>query len=102
MTIFCISFLFPVLQMLYWTIIFPKHLNDLNLIQLFLNTILLVLLSSIVLISFAFLSNYGNRVSRSRFLEMLTTFSISGYAIPGIILAVAFISFISLVRQHSY
>ena len=94
-TVFFISFLFPVLQMLYWTIIFPKHLVDLNLIELFLNTILLVILSSIVLIVFAFISNYGNRVSRSKFLEFLTTFSISGYAIPGIILAVAFITFIS-------
>ena len=94
-TVFFISFLFPVLQMLYWTIIFPKHLVDLNLIELFLNTILLVFLSSIVLIAFAFISNYGNRVSRSKFLEFLTTFSISGYAIPGIILAVAFITFIS-------
>jgi iron(III) transport system permease protein len=94
-TVFFISFLFPVLQMLYWTIIFPKHLVDLNLIELFLNTILLVFLSSIVLIAFAFISNYGNRVSRSKFLEILTTFSISGYAIPGIILAAAFISFIS-------
>jgi iron(III) transport system permease protein len=94
-TIFFISFLFPVLQMLYWTIIFPKHLADLNLIELFFNTILLVFLSSIVLISLAFISNYGNRVSRSKFLEVLTTFSISGYAIPGIILAVAFITFIS-------
>jgi len=93
--IFFISFLFPVLQMLYWTIIFPKHLIDLNLISLFSNTIILVLLSSIVLISFAFISNYGNRLSRSKFLEILTTFSISGYAIPGIILAVAFITFIS-------
>ena len=93
--IFFISFLFPVFQMLYWTIIFPKHFIDLNLINLFSNTILLVLLSSIVLISFAFISNYGNRVSRSKFLEILTTFSISGYAIPGIILAVAFITFIS-------
>ena len=93
--VFFISFLFPVLQMLYWTIIFPKHLGDLNLIELFLNTILLVVLSSIVLIAFAFISNYGNRVSRSKFLEALTTFSISGYAIPGIILAVAFISFVS-------
>jgi iron(III) transport system permease protein len=43
----------------------------------------------------AFISNYGNRVSKSRFLEALTTFSISGYAIPGIILAVAFITFVS-------
>jgi len=93
--IFFISFLFPVLQMLYWTIIFPKHLIDLDLINLFSNTIILVLLSSFVLISFAFISNYGNRLSGSKFLEILTTFSISGYAIPGIILAVAFITFIS-------
>ncbi|WP_435097932.1 ABC transporter permease [Candidatus Pelagibacter bacterium nBUS_27] len=93
--VFFISFLFPVSQMLYWTIIFPKHLADLNLVELFFNTIILVLLSSIVLIGFAFISNYGNRLSRSKFLEILTTFSISGYAIPGIILAVAFITFIS-------
>jgi iron(III) transport system permease protein len=93
--IFFISFLFPVLQMLYWTIIFPKHLIDLDLISLFTNTIILVLISSFVLISFAFISNYGNRLSKSKFLEILTTFSISGYAIPGIILAVAFITFIS-------
>tara|TARA_B110000438_G_C15812776_1_gene650454 strand:+ start:937 stop:2556 length:1620 start_codon:yes stop_codon:yes gene_type:complete len=93
--IFFISFLFPVLQMLYWTIIFPKHLADLNILNLLLNTVILVIFSSVVLISLAFLSNYGNRVSRSKFLEYLTAFSISGYAIPGVILAVAFITFIS-------
>jgi iron(III) transport system permease protein len=93
--VFSISFLFPVLQMLYWTIIFPKHLADLDLIDLFSNTIILVILSSCLLIALAFISNYGNRVSKSKFLEVLTTFSISGYAIPGIILAVAFITFIS-------
>jgi len=95
MFVFSVSFLFPVLQMLYWTIIFPKHLADLNLIELFSNTIILVILSSCLLIFLAFISNYGNRVSKSKFLEVLTTFSISGYAIPGIILAVAFITFIS-------
>ena len=93
--VFFISFLFPVLQMLYWTISFPKHLSDLNTIQLFLNTIILVSFSGVILIILAFISNYGNRVSRSKFLNILTTFSISGYAIPGIILAVAFITFIS-------
>ena len=93
--VFFVSFLFPVLQMLYWTIIFPKHFIDLNVIELFLNTILLVFFSSLVLISLAFISNYGNRVSKSKILEIMTTFSISGYAIPGIILAVAFITFIS-------
>jgi iron(III) transport system permease protein len=93
--VFFISFLFPVMQMLYWTIIFPKHLADLNLMELFLNTILLVFLSGIALITLAFISNYGNRVSKSKFLDALTIFSISGYAIPGIILAVAFITFVS-------
>jgi len=95
LTVFAISFLFPVLQMLYWTIMFPKHFTDLNIVQLLINTMLLVFLSSCVLISLAFISNYGNRVSKSKFLELLTTFSISGYAIPGIILAVAFITFVS-------
>ncbi len=64
--VFLVSFLFPVLQMLYWTIIF-----------------------------FSFISNYGNRVTKSKFLNYLTTFSITGYAIPGVILAVAFITFIA-------
>jgi len=95
LTVFAISFLFPVLQMLYWTIMFPKHFTDLNVMQLLINTMILVFLSSCVLISLAFISNYGNRVSKSKFLELLTTFSISGYAIPGIILAVAFITFVS-------
>ena len=93
--VFTVSFLFPVLQMLYWTIMFPKHFIDLNVMQLLINTMLLVFLSSCILISLAFISNYGNRVSKSKFLELLNTFSISGYAIPGIILAVAFITFIS-------
>ena len=39
--IFFASFIFPISQMLYWTIIFPKHLNDLNIIQLLINTCLL-------------------------------------------------------------
>jgi iron(III) transport system permease protein len=93
--IFFSSFLFPIIQMTYWTIIFPKHFSDLNLIELFANTGILVLLSCVILITFAFISNYGNRVTKSKLLELLTTFSISGYAIPGVILAVAFITFVA-------
>ena len=93
--VFFLSFIFPTSQMLYWTLKYPKHFHDLNITQLFFNTIYLVILSSLVLIVFSFISNYGNRVSRSKFLNALTTFSISGYAIPGVILAVAFITFFS-------
>ena len=95
MLIFLVTFLFPVLQMFYWTIIFPKNFIDLNISQLFINTFILVLLTSFVLLIFSFLSNYGNRVTRSKFLQHMSTFSITGYAIPGVILAVAFITFIA-------
>ena len=93
--IFFLSFIFPISQMLYWTLRFPKYLNDLNVWDLFRNTSLLVIISSFILITFAFISNYGNRITKSKFLEMITTFSISGYAIPGVILAVAFITFVA-------
>ena len=81
--------------MVYWTIKFPENFFDVNVINLLLNTLYLVTLSSIVLIFFALLSNYGNRVSKNKTLNFLSTLSISGYAIPGVILAVAFITFIA-------
>ena len=62
--IFFLSFLFPLSQMLYWTVKFPENFFDLQVVTLTLNTIYLVFLSSIVLIIFSLISNYGNRVSK--------------------------------------
>ena len=98
--LFFISFLFPLGQMLYWTIKFPENFFDINVINLLLNTLYLVVLSSLVLITFALISNYGNRVSRNKTLNFLSTLSISGYAIPGVILAVAFITFIAWFDEN--
>ena len=98
--IFFLSFIFPLFQMLYWTIKFPENLFDINLSTLLINTLCLVLLSSLVLILFALISNYGNRVSKNKILNMLSTLSISGYAIPGIILAVAFITFVAWFDEN--
>ncbi len=93
--VFFLSFLFPLSQMLYWTIKFPENLYDLNILELLTNTLYLVTLSSFILIIFGLISNYGNRVNKDKTLNILSTLSISGYAIPGVILAVAFISFIA-------
>ena len=93
--IFFLSFIFPLSQMIYWTVKFPKYLQDTNIISLNFNTLLLVILASLVLVTLAFLINFGNRLSKSKILDNLSIFSISGYAIPGIILAVAFITFFS-------
>ena len=91
--LFFFSFIFPTSQMLYWALKFPKYIQDINLISLNFNTLLLVLISTSVLIFFSFLTNYGNRISKSKLLKYLSLFSISGYAIPGVILAVALITF---------
>ena len=93
--VFFMSFLFPLSQMLYWTIKFPENLFDIQIVDLLLNTLYLVILSSLVLIVFSLISNYGNRVSNNKILNFLSTLSISGYAIPGIILAIAFITFVA-------
>jgi iron(III) transport system permease protein len=98
--IFFLSFLFPLSQMLYWTIKFPENFFDIDVVTLTLNTVYLVFLSSIVLIVFSLISNYGNRVSKNKFLNFLSTLSISGYAIPGVILAVAFITFIAWFDEN--
>ena len=93
--IFFLSFLFPLSQMMYWTIKFPENLFDLNALDLLINTLYLVTLSTLMLIIFGLVSNYGNRVNKNKTLNFLSTLSISGYAIPGVILAVAFITFVA-------
>ncbi len=98
--LFFLSFLFPLSQMLYWTIKFPENWVDLQIIDLLLNTLYLVSLSSLALIFFALISNYGNRVSKKKILNVLSTLSISGYAIPGVILAIAFITFIAWFDEN--
>ena len=93
--IFFISFVFPFSQMLYWTILYPDNFVDLDILKLLYNTLYLVILSSVTLIVLSFISNYGGRVTNSKSLNTLTTLSISGYAIPGVILALAFITFVA-------
>ena len=83
--------------MMYWTLKFPENLFDLKIMELLLNTLYLVSLSSFILILFSLISNYGNRVSKNKILNFLSTLSISGYAIPGVILAIAFITFIAWI-----
>ena len=90
-----LSFIFPVSQMIYWTVKFPKYFQDLDILNINLNTLILVILASTFIVIISLFINYGSRISKSKILNYITNFSISGYAIPGVILAVAFITFFS-------
>ena len=62
-----LSFLFPVSQMIYWTIKFPKYFQDINIINININTLLLVLLASISIVIISLFINYGSRISKVKF-----------------------------------
>ena len=98
-SIFLISFIFPVSQMIYWTLKFPKYIQDIDILLINLNTLILVGLASIFIVLVSLFINYGSRISKSKILNFITNFSISGYAIPGIILAVAFITLFSNISD---
>ncbi len=99
-TLFFFSFIFPLSQMFFWIIKFPSNLNFVNLLQLILNTFQLVGFTTLILILLSFITNYGMRISESKFLNLITSFSVSGYAIPGIILAVTLLGFISYISNY--
>jgi iron(III) transport system permease protein len=90
--LFTISFLFPLFQMLYWAFSNSNLYDYKQLLQLNLNSIKLIILSSLIIICLSLFSNFGVRILRSKFLQFFSTLSISGYAIPGIVISISVIS----------
>ena len=95
--LFFISFIFPLFQMVYWSFKFPEYFDSLNILELNLNTFFLITSTALILIITSLITNFGNRVLKSKFLNFISNLSISGYAIPGIIISVSIISFLSLL-----
>ncbi len=95
--LFFISFIFPLFQMVYWSFKFPEYFDNLNILELNLNTFFLITSTALILITTSLITNFGNRVLKSKFLNFISNLSISGYAIPGIIISVSIISFLSLL-----
>jgi iron(III) transport system permease protein len=86
--------------MLFWSIKFPEYYTNLNLFNLNFNTFCLIFCTSSLLILFSFITNFGNRNIKSKFLNLVSNLSISGYAIPGIIISVSIITFISFLSNY--
>ena len=91
--LFGISFLFPLSMMLSWTVSFPNYFNLSQIIQLNLNSLKLIVISTIIIIFLSLITNFGERILKSNFLAFCSSLSISGYAIPGIVVSVAVIGF---------
>ena len=99
--LFSISFIFPVIQMLYWTFKFPNFISEINILELNINVLFIVFASSSIIILIGFLTNYTNRIFKNTLLNFLSIFLISGYAIPGVILSISLITFFSIVFKYT-
>ena len=99
--LFLISFIFPFGQMSYWALKNLNYLENFDIITLNFNTLYLVFVSSIILTLVAFIANISNRFSENKILNTLNNFSISGYAIPGVILGLTLLTFSSWLTSVS-
>lgn len=97
--LFFVSFIFPFSQMIFWSLKFPEYFESLNILKLNFNTFILIFCTAFLVISLALFTNFGNRVLKNKFLNFFSSLSISGYAIPGIIISVSIISFFSLMSS---
>ncbi len=99
--LFFVSFIFPFSQMIFWSLKFPEYFKSLDMLKLNINTFILISCSGSLLIFLSLLSNFSNRVLKNKFLIFFSNLSISGYAIPGIIISVSIISFLSLISSFT-
>ena len=95
--LFSISFLFPLILMVKWSLVNSSFLDLNQILHLNYNSVKLIFLSSIFIISISLIVTFSGRVLKSRALSFFSNLSVSGYAIPGIVVSVSIISLFSLI-----
>ena len=95
--LFSTSFLFPLVLMLKWSFMNSSYLDLNQILQLNYNSIKLIFLSSIFIILTSLIVTFSGRVLKSKILSFFSSLSISGYAMPGIVVSVSVISLFSLI-----
>ena len=86
--------------MLYWSFKFPEYFFIYNFFELNLNLIQLIFLSLTLIILVSFFVNYALRILNSNFLNSVSSLSIIGYAVPGLIISIALMSFLSFTSDY--
>lgn len=92
-TIWCsipllVGFVFPVSQLINWTISSPQSLLDYSFIQLVINSFSLAAIISLLGIAIALLLIYSIKLYPFWLMRILGRFSTLGYSIPGAVIAV--------------
>lgn len=93
--LFFAAFLVPVLRLLQWTVEDPAALFEARVLERLGNSLLLGALVVVVLLLMSLLFIFAKVIARSRLLERLLKTSALGYGIPGTVLAVGWMIFVT-------
>ena len=83
--------------MLKWSLMNNSYLDLNQILQLNYNSVKLIFLSSIFIISISLIVTFSGRVLKSKILSFFSSLSFCSYAIPGIVVSVSIISLFSLI-----
>ncbi len=83
-----LGFIIPSYQLGIWTLQTAPEIIDMSFLVLFTNTVLLAAMVTVAVIVLGTLLAYGKRVGTHPFISHAVNFSATGYAVPGIIIAV--------------
>ena len=99
MLICLLGFLVPVFQLIIWFFETYNYVFTSIFSEIVINTIILAFISSITIVLISLLSSYKNRTVNNFFTNMsLKIFSI-GYSIPGVVVAVGIIIFVTSIDE---
>ncbi len=90
--IFGLGFLIPFIQLVDWTFLTYKKIADPQFISLIVNSLIVALSGSIIIIIFAIIIANFSRIHQSLISKLSARVTILGYSIPGAVIAVGIIT----------
>lgn len=95
-----IGFIVPVAKLVYNTITTYRIINFNQYFEAITNTTLLALISSVLIVIVAISLIFGERTNRFKSINHFISLATVGYAIPGAIIAVSMLFFLSNIKMH--
>lgn len=100
--IFSLGFLVPTLQLVHWTILTYKKILSMKFFILIMNSVLIAFVTSFLIIVIAIIIANYCRIHHNFLTKVLSKITITGYSIPGAVIAIGVIIFFVNLDNQLY
>ena len=100
--IFSLGFLIPTLQLVHWAILTYKKILSIQFFILIINSLLIALVTSFLIVVIAIIIANYCRIHHNFLTKILSKITITGYSIPGAVIAIGVIIFFINVDNQLY